>query len=181
MKTLTRLALALAGLLPLLMLGFTQQADAATQPYGGCKEAYHHSESAGAQDCRDAGWTIRPRLVVDPHGVVVMSRMPHCKNEDGSGTASACTWNIGNRTDGNGIGLAFWNDRHDRSHYVWDGSPLRRNGTLSEGPQHTGIRQHTWHWATAADRKATGVTRHCIARDDSTVATGLIAWCPSGN
>jgi hypothetical protein len=181
MKTLTRLALALTALLPLLVLGFTQQADAATQPYGGCGEAYRYSNSAGAQDCREMGWTIRPRLVVNPHGVVVMSRMPHCRNEDGSGTASACTWNIGNRIDGNGRGLAFWNDRHDRSHYVWDRSPLRRNRTLTEGPAHPRIPQHTWHWATSADRNARNLNRTCIVRDDTTVATGLVAWCPNGN
>jgi hypothetical protein len=108
-----------------------------------------------------------------------MSTLPHCRNEDGSGQRSACTWNVGPRQDGNGRGLAYWLDRRDRTHYVWDHSPIRRDGTLSEGHIRTG--QRTWHWATSADRKARGVTRVCIARDDTTVASGLIAWCPSGN
>jgi hypothetical protein len=93
-------------------------ATAATQPYGGCDEAYAFARSAGADDCREQGWTIRPRLVVDPHGWVHYSVLPHCKNEDGSGQRSACTWNLGPGVDGNGTGRTFWLDRHDRIHYV---------------------------------------------------------------
>jgi len=132
-----------------------------------CLQAYHHSRGAVAQNCREAGWTIRPRLVVGPHGVVRMSHLPHCRYEDGSGTASACTWNVGHRIDGNGIGAAYWigNGNRDHTHYVWSGSPLRRG----------------WHWATSADRMASGMDRTCIVRNGTTVTSGLVARCAGGN
>jgi len=160
LATLTLLGATLAALLGTGM----PNATAAAQPYGGCDEAYRYSNSAGAQDCRDAGWTIRPRLVVGPHGVVHMSRLPHCRSEDSSG-GTACSWNIGSRIDGNGIGLAYWLDRNDRTHYVWDRNPLR-----------TG-----WHWANRNDRTARDLDRTCIVRNGTTVASGLVARCPSGN
>jgi hypothetical protein len=95
------------------------EAAQAAQPYGGCDEAYAYARSAGAQDCRDAGWTIRPRLVVGPGGWVYYSVLPHCRHEDGSGQRSACTWNFGQgQKDGNGRGRMIWNDEHDRTHYV---------------------------------------------------------------
>ena len=93
-------------------------AQAWTQPYGGCKEAARYTHSPGAHECRVHGWTIRPRLIVTPRGHVVMSRLPHCREEDGSGQRGACSWNIGPRRDGNGRGLAYWLDEHDRTHYV---------------------------------------------------------------
>jgi len=113
----TRIILGVAGLLACLIFGGSTQAVA--QPYGGCDEAYRYSTSAGAQDCRDAGWTIRPRLVVGPRGWVHYSVLPHCRNEDGSGQRSACTWNFGQgQPDGNGRGRMYWLDKHDRTHYV---------------------------------------------------------------
>lgn len=95
------------------------------RPYGGCKEATVAPHSAAADQCRDRGWTIRPRLAVTPHGVVAASALPHCREEDGSGQRSACSWNFHDGTqDGDGKGLSLWWDRHDRVHYVWPASPL---------------------------------------------------------
>ena len=91
---------------------------ASAQAAYGCDEAYHYTRSAGAQACREAGWTVLPRLVVSPRGWVHMSTLPHCRNEDGSGQRSACTWNLGPGIDGNGIGRILWIDRADRVHYV---------------------------------------------------------------
>jgi len=159
-KILGALALALMGLGALVAV---QPASAATQPVGGCKEAYLYVHSAGAQDCREAGWTIRPRLVVSPRGVVQMSTLPHCREEDGSGQRSACTWNIGHRIDGNGEGLRYWLDRHDRTHYVWGyRNPMR----------------YGWHWATLEDQEAVDLIRTCLVRNGTTVASGLVARCP---
>jgi hypothetical protein len=149
MKNITRITLALAGLLLLAFtFGTASPAGAATQPYGGCDEAWQAPHSAGAQDCRNAGWTIRKRLVVNPHGVVRMSTLPHCLEEDGSGQRSACTWNVGPRQDGNGIGLAYWLDRHDRTHYVWNSAPHR-------------VR---WQWVTARQAHNMASTGHRAAR-----------------
>lgn len=62
-------------------------------------------------------------LDITKHGVVVSSSLPHCKFEDGSGGPRPCTWNIGHRADGNGIGLAYWIGKHGHTHYVWATSP----------------------------------------------------------
>ena len=94
------------------------EAAQAAQSYGGCDEAYRYARTAGAQDCREAGWTIRPRLVITPDNKVAYSVLPHCRHEDGSGQRSACTWNLGPGQDGNGIGRVYWVDMHDRIHYV---------------------------------------------------------------
>src|SRR5262245_63358868 len=66
-----------------------------TQPYGGCAEAWQAPHSKGADECRAHGWTVRARLVVGPHRWVRYNNLPHCREEDGSGQKSACTWNIG--------------------------------------------------------------------------------------
>jgi hypothetical protein len=96
----------------------------ADAPYGGCKEAWQAPHSQGADWCRAHGWTVRARLLVGPHGVVRMHRLPHCREEDGSGQRSACTWNIGRRVDGDGQGLSYWVGPGDRVHYVWPERPL---------------------------------------------------------
>lgn len=83
-----------------------------------CVDAYRHPHSVTADTCRDHGWTVLPRLVVTPARVVAHTTLPHCREEDGSAQRSRCTWNIGSRVDGNGIGRAFWVDRHDHIHYV---------------------------------------------------------------
>lgn len=90
------------------------QARAAVEPYGSCAEAWQAPRSAGADDCREMGWTVRPRLVVDPSKQVRYTRMPHCLFDDGTG--GPCIWD--GRLDGNGVGRSFWADKHERIHYV---------------------------------------------------------------
>ena len=94
------------------------------QPYGGCEEATLAPHSVGAQDCRAHGWTIRRRLAVNPHAVVKGSGLPDCREEDGSGQRSACSWNFHGSHDGNGRGLSYWVDERDHVHYVWPVRPL---------------------------------------------------------
>jgi hypothetical protein len=140
------------------------------QPYGGCDEAWQAPSSAGADECRAHGWTIRARLVVGPRGVVRMSALPHCRNEDGSGQRSACSWNFHDgQRDGDGRGASLWLDRHDRSHYVWATNPLRA--------------RPAWHWANRVDQRLLHVPRQCITLEWSTVASvaggaGVTARCP---
>ena len=119
--------LMLGGLLAVAGPGQAQQTRW-QQPYGGCVEGHNYPHSQGADECRDHGWTVRQRLVVGPHGVVRFASLPLCREEDGSGQRSACTWNFGPGPEGlyhphghtgDDQGLAFWVDRHDRVHYVW--------------------------------------------------------------
>lgn len=88
------------------------------QPYGGCKEAWQAPRSAGARQCRAHGWTVTRHIVVGPHRWVRYVDLPLCRFEDGSGQRSACTWNLSIQRQGNGVGLRYWVDRHDRPHYV---------------------------------------------------------------
>jgi hypothetical protein len=91
------------------------------QPYGGCKEAVLYADSEAAQECREHGWVIRPRLAINPHGVLKASALPHCRHEDGSGQRSACLWDAG--IDGiNGRGDSFI-ERHGKVTYVWMSRP----------------------------------------------------------
>lgn len=93
----------------------------ASQPYGGCKEAHLAPHSSGASWCRAHGWTVTRRLVVNRYHKVVFDRLPLCRQEDGSGQRSACTWNLHPSTpQGNGIGKGYWLDRRDRAHFVWN-------------------------------------------------------------
>jgi len=103
-------------------------------PYGGCVEGWQAPRSEGADWCRDHGWTIRKRLIVGPHGVVRMHRLPHCAFDEAQ--EQPCTWNIGRRIDGNGIGLSFWS-AHGNLHYVWPNNPVRSN----VGPRIHWVRQ----------------------------------------
>src|SRR5262245_34460579 len=89
-----------------------------TQPYGGCQEAWQAPYSVGARECRAHGWVVRPRLVVGPRHWIRFTALPHCREEDGSGQRSACTWNVGRPVDGNGHGRAYWVGSHDYVHYV---------------------------------------------------------------
>lgn len=81
------------------------------QPYGGCKEGSRAPHSAGARECRQHGWIVRPRLVVNPGQVIVMIAMPRCINEDGSylrkdgtvGVQRHCYWDDGRK--GNRMGF----------------------------------------------------------------------------
>lgn len=107
-----------------ICLLFTPTKGEAAEPYGGCDEAYSAPKSAAADQCREAGWTIRVRadghgIIVDPHARVRYVWLPMCRHEDGSGQRSACTWNLGPRKQGNGRGVAYWVDVKDRVHYVW--------------------------------------------------------------
>lgn len=64
------------------------------------------------------------RLDVNRHALVQRTTLPHCRYEDGSGQASACTWNVGPGRDGDGKGLAYWVGHDDRAHYVWSTDPV---------------------------------------------------------
>lgn len=119
---------AMKGLLVLAaVLGTLVAAPAgAAQPYGGCAEAWQAPHSKGATVCRDRGWQINlhgtrqdhPRgTVVSPHAVLRYLNLPNCKYEDG-GENQPCAWNL-QGVQGNGVGLAYWVDREDRSRYVW--------------------------------------------------------------
>lgn len=90
----------------------TAPADAATvtqsasQPYGGCKEAYQAPQSDGARACRRQGWLIGPGYVVSPRSVLRYYNLPTCKHEDGSGQRRTCGWNV-TEDNGNGVGQAY--------------------------------------------------------------------------
>jgi len=94
----------------------------ASQPYGGCDEAWQAPHSVGAKWCRSHGWIVRPRIVVGPHGHVRFRTMPKCITEDGSylrrngtvGYQRHCFWNA--RTMGNGRGSSYILDRVHPSH-----------------------------------------------------------------
>lgn len=101
------------------------------------------------------GWTtyaVRDGgITVNRHGVVVESFLHPCKEEDGSAEAVACTWNVGSAPNGNGDGLTYWLNRHDRVHYVWD----------------QGFRPHyPWRWIPSSEQDsfAEGFERHDFSR-----------------
>lgn len=129
-----RRALAAAAILTILVTSFIllttgrsyADAAAAPQPYGGCAEAWQAPKSEGADDCREAGWTVRKRVVLNPHAVIRYWNLDPCEYEDGSGTTKTCGW-LGN-IDGNGRGLSYFvtgteNKRHGTS--LWSPNPLR--------------------------------------------------------
>jgi hypothetical protein len=127
-----------------------------TQPYGGCKEGWQAPRSEGAAECRAHGWTIRPRIVVGPRGVVRYHHLPRCAQEDGSGTVrGTCSWNF-DKPSVTDHEASFWvshHNGHPRYHYVWMRNPLR---TLTH-----------WHWSTRAERAGYyGLPRKCIVRDE---------------
>ena len=146
------------------------------QPYGGCKEAWQAPSSEGAAECRAHGWLIRPRLVVGPHGVVRFTALPHCRQEDGSGQRSACTWNVrdGAGRDGDGSGLTYWLDARDHTHYVW---PLNATAWW-----------YQWRWVSSAlsdalaEGEEYGATerdwQRCMVTDTRRVKEWLT--CPDG-
>jgi hypothetical protein len=90
----------------------------ATEPYGGCDEAWQAPLSDGAMECRMLGWTVRPRLVIDPHGVVRAYLLPGCKRED---SGRLCIWDAAKR--GNHEGASFWRDGKGRTRFVWMKDP----------------------------------------------------------
>ena len=71
------------------------------EPYGGCVEAIQYPASAGAQDCRDAGWRITSTYVIGPRGWLRATTLPACQAED----STRCYWNAQWR--GNGKGDSF--------------------------------------------------------------------------
>lgn len=135
-----------------------------------CRVMWTQPDAPMADLCRDRGWHITGRLVVNPHGVVKHHSLPHCAYDEAQ--EAACTWNIGRPIDGNGVGLSFWSS-HNRVHYVWPVNPVAANvgpplhwvGTgladaLAEGQHH----EANWSWCVT-----NGVRHHRI-----TVA------CPDG-
>jgi hypothetical protein len=101
-----------------------QQADAAP-PYGGCKEAWQAPQSEGADWCRDRGWTVRKRVVLNPHAVLRYWNLDPCTYEDGSGQTNVCGW-LGNK-DGNGRGLSYYitgPEDQRTGHFLWSPNPL---------------------------------------------------------
>jgi hypothetical protein len=134
-------------------------AELVTSPWAAtCIAAHRHAEGATADQCRQAGWTVRPRLVVGPHGVVRYHTMPSCTYEDASDNVP-CSWNI-RAGDGNGRGLAFWAGANNHGHYVWPTSPVRppfhwvSSGladALAEGPNPAWAR----HWEQCVTRGTT--------------------------
>jgi hypothetical protein len=113
-----------------LATGPAQSAELA--PYGGCDEAWQAPQSDGADWCRDHGWTVTTRLVIGPRGVVRFTSLPHCRVEDASNGPVPCTWNVGPRVDGNGVGLSFVAFDREAYRYVWPASP----------------RVGSWYWVT---------------------------------
>lgn len=115
-----------------------------------CDEAWQAPHSAGAEACRNHGWTVNSRLVVGPHGVIRAERLPTCPYEDGSRVTPRCIW-IGSR-DGNGYGLSYYFLSHNpmQAHYVWSSNP-------------TG---HGWRWVSPelGDALAEGGSLHADTR-----------------
>ncbi len=141
------------------------------QPYGGCEEGTIAPQSAAADECREHGWTLMRRLAVNPHGVVKGSGLPHCEQEDGSGRDTArCIWNGGR--DGNGYGLSYWIDVHDRTHYVWMSG-------ISKFSRDHGMR---WVDRELGDALAEGGSPHADTRDWRKCAVHVgpttTVWCP---
>lgn len=145
----------------------------ATEPYGGCDEAWQAPRSPGADLCRALGYSVSARFVLSPRGVVLHSSLPHCRFEDGSGGRRPCTWNVGPRTDGNGVGLAYKVRPDMTVRYVWDASPA------VDG----------WRWVSErrARRLVSRITRpaqqrsvtawqRCVIRRDATTRVK----CPDG-
>lgn len=85
----------------------------AHQPYGGCDEAWQAPRSAGAEHCRDHGWTVRHRFVINPRGYVKYVSLPPCEYED----SYNCYWNA--ETSGNGGGDSFIIRGTEERHRIW--------------------------------------------------------------
>jgi hypothetical protein len=163
--------LAVAGLAAILPAG-TPATGAELAPYGGCAEAWQSPRSAGADWCRARGWEITGRFVISPRAIVAHESLPHCRYEDGSGQASACTWNLGPRIDGNGVGLAYIVRRDDTARYVWPSNPrvdswywVTRSAALTVHLRHDYPRRTSW--------------RECVGRTRF-VSGDFVVKCPNG-
>lgn len=84
-----------------------------TQPTGGCKEAWQAPQSVGADDCREHGWRISSRFVINPHARLVANLLPPLPTEDSVGGY----WDAAQR--GNGRGASFVVTRGGVRIYVW--------------------------------------------------------------
>jgi hypothetical protein len=92
----------------------TQHADA-SQPYGGCDEAWQAPQSEGADWCRDHGWTVHKRFVLNRNDVPVALRVNPCQTEDSDGW---CYWNAEEQGDGEGNSFIIRGER-DGKHRIW--------------------------------------------------------------
>lgn len=78
------------------------------QPYGGCKEGWQAPRSQGAADCRDLGWFVHRRVVVNPDGVVVTNRFKACQYED----STFCYWDAARVGDRHGQSFVNLSRQH---------------------------------------------------------------------
>ena len=136
-----------------------------TEPYGGCAEAWQAPRSAGADLCREQGYTVSARFVLSPRGVVLHSSLPHCAYEDGSGGRRPCTWNVGRPVDGNGIGLAYKVRRDMSVRYVWPTSPAVDGWRWVSERQ---ARRLAGRFTRPAERRSVAAWQRCVLRDDGT-------------
>ena len=143
------------------------------EPFGGCDEAWQAPRSTGADRCRELGYTVSARFLLSPRGVVLHSSLPHCRFEDGSGGRRPCTWNVGPRVDGNGIGLAYKVRRDMSVRYVWAASPA--------------VDEWRWvgrslayrllgHFTSPGERRSVTQWQRCVVRRDGTMRVK----CPDG-
>jgi hypothetical protein len=145
----------------------------ATAPYGGCDEAWQAPRSPGADLCRARGWSVSARFLVGPRAVVRHSSLPHCRFEDGSGGPRPCTWNVGPRVDGNGIGLAYKVRRDMSARYVWPRSPAVDGWRwVTVGEAHRLAVRATW----LSGRRSVTAWQRCVVRPGH---TGRVR-CPDG-
>lgn len=171
-------AAALVGSATLVLpAGSPAPAQAATspgaEPYGGCAEAWQAPRSAGADRCRELGYTVSARFVLSPRAVVLHSSLPHCTDEDGGRGPRPCTWNVGRRIDGNGIGLAYKVRRDMTVRHVWAESPAV-NGWRWVGERRA--RRLAGHFTRPAQRRSLAAWQRCVIRHGGTT------WvkCPDG-
>ena len=145
----------------------------ATEPYGGCDEAWQAPRSPGAELCRALGYSVSARFVLSPRGVVLHSSLPHCRFEDGSGGRRPCTWNVGPRTDGNGVGLAYKVRPDMTVRYVWDVSPAVNAWRWVSERQ---ARRLQSRFTRPAERRSVSAWQRCVIRHESTTRVK----CPDG-
>ena len=110
-------------------------------------------------------------LDLTSHSVVRSSTLPHCIGETNEGDAQhpdgapqPCTWNVGQQTDGNGIGLAYWIGVHNRYHYVWASSPKRPGNQWVTRYMAHSIAQHHCRKAGCMGGRTASYWMSCIWR-----------------
>lgn len=101
-------------------------------PVSHCRSAWKAPRSAHADACRDAGWTIRPRLVVTPRALLVRTRLPVCEYRAKS--PRPCLSN-----EARPGALTFWLGRLGTPHYLWTRKPSGLPGA--------------WDWPDARQRR----------------------------